>query len=100
MRLPMLTCSWTKCWPNSWLWKRRGPAEAIRAKAAVGRSSAAQGRYGDLVCLFLWHAVAGDRTAVRHSVWHTLWAVRPRDSARPLAPVAQPAAPHLAARLR
>ena len=32
------------------------PADAIRAKAAVGRSSAAQGRHGDLGCLFLWHA--------------------------------------------
>ena len=61
----------------------------------------AQGRHGDLVCLFLWHAVAGDRTAVRHSIRHTLWAVRPLDSAQPLAPVAQPAAPYaLAARLR
>ena len=31
----------------------------------------------DLVCLFLRHAVvAGDRTAVRRSVRHTLWAVR------------------------
>ena len=25
MRLPMLTCSWTKCWPNSRLWQWMAP---------------------------------------------------------------------------
>src|SRR5580692_5658353 len=25
MRLPILTCSWTKCWPNSRLWQRMAP---------------------------------------------------------------------------
>ena len=63
MPLPILTCSWTKCWPNS---RPRVPAAAIGAKAAAGRSGAAQGRHGDLVCLFLWRAVASDRTALRH----------------------------------
>jgi hypothetical protein len=37
-------------------------AAAIGANAAAGRSRLAQGCHGDLVCLFLWHAVAGDRT--------------------------------------
>ena len=35
----------------------------------------------------------GDRTAVRHFLQHALWAVRPLDPARSLAPVARPAAP-------
>ena len=45
------------------------------AKATAGRSGASQGRHGDLVRLFLWHAIAGDRTAVRHfiSTGATLW---------------------------
>jgi hypothetical protein len=38
------------------------PTDAIGAKSAADWSSAAQGGYGDL---FLWHAMAGDRTAVR-----------------------------------
>jgi hypothetical protein len=58
MPSPILTCSWTKFWPSL--------AAAIGAKAAAGRSGAAQGRHGDLVCLFLWRAVASDRTALRH----------------------------------
>jgi len=31
-------------------------ADAIGAKAAARRGVATQGRHGDLVCLFLWHA--------------------------------------------
>jgi hypothetical protein len=49
------------------------------------------------VCLFLRHAVAGH---VRHPLWHALRTVRPLDSARPLASPAQPASPHLTARVR
>ena len=50
-------------------------ADAMGAKATAGRSGASQGRHGDLVRLFLWHAIAGDRTAVRHfiSTGATLW---------------------------
>src|SRR3954447_5557046 len=69
-------------------------------KAASGRSGVAQGRHGDLVRLLLRHAVAGDWTAVRYPLWHALSAVRSVDLARPLAPLARPAAPHLAPRLR
>jgi hypothetical protein len=53
-------------------------ANTARAEAAVDRSGAAQGNHGDLVCLFLRHAVAGDWPAVRHPVRHALHAVRPR----------------------
>jgi transposase len=52
------------------------------------------------VCLFLWHAMAGHRTALRHPLRHALRSIRSLDPARPLAPVAQPAAPRLAARVR
>src|SRR4051794_39933004 len=51
--------------------------------------------HGDLVCLFLRHAVAGDWPAVRHSVRHALHPVRPVDPA--VAPPAQPLDPGLAA---
>jgi hypothetical protein len=61
-------------------------------KPPLAWSGAAQGRDGDLVCLFLWHAMAGDRTAVRNPLPHALWAVCPLDPARPLAPHAGPAA--------
>jgi transposase len=42
--------------------------------------------------LFLRHAVAGHRTALRHPLRHALRTVRPLDPARPVAWAAQPAA--------
>ena len=69
-------------------------------KPPLAGAALAQGRHGDLVCLFLWHAVAGDRSAVRHPLRHALWTVCSLDPARPLASDAGPAAPHLAACLR
>jgi hypothetical protein len=51
------------------------------------------------VC-FWWHAMAGHRTALRHPLRHALRSIRSLDPARPLTPVAQPAAPRLAARVR
>src|SRR5271156_6651811 len=69
------------------------PAAAPGAQAAAGRSDAAQGGDGDLVCLFLRYAVAGHRTALRSLLQHALWIIRPLDPARPLATVAQPARP-------
>ena len=44
--------------------QRRCPATATRAQAAAGWSETAQGGDGDLVCLLLRHAVAGNRTAL------------------------------------
>ena len=72
---------------------RSGPNPPL-AGAALRKAAMA------IWCVCFCGLQSGDRTAVRHSVRHTLWAVRPLDSARPLAPVAQPAAPYLAARLR
>ena len=69
-------------------------------KPPLAGAALAQGRHGDLVCLFLWHAVAGHRTALRNSLRHTIRTIRSLDPARPLAPDAAPAAPHLAACLR
>jgi hypothetical protein len=80
--------------------ERSHPAAAIGAQAAAGRSGAAQGGDGNLVCLFLRYAVAGHRTALRYPLQQHLWTIRSLDPARPLASVARPAAPHLAARLR
>ena len=48
--------------------------------------AALQGHHGDLVCLLLRDAVAGDRPAVRHPLRHAVWAVRALDPAWPLAP--------------
>ena len=48
----------------------------------------------------LRHAVAGDRSALRHPVQHAVHALCPLDPARAMAPAARPAAPHLAAGLR
>src|SRR5277367_2678341 len=64
----------------------RDGARPMRSGPKPPLAGAAQGHHGDLVRLFLWHAVAGDRTAVRHPVRHALWAVCPLDPARPLAP--------------
>src|SRR3954465_5125095 len=61
--------------------------------------AALQGRDGYLVCLFLRHAVAGDRIAMWHPLRHALRTVCSLDPARPLAPVARSAAPRPAARL-
>jgi hypothetical protein len=55
----------------------RRPTDAVGAKTAAGWSGAAQGHHGDLVCLFLWHAVASDRRAMRDPLQHALW-VEPR----------------------
>jgi hypothetical protein len=60
-------------------------AAAIGAQAAAGRSRAAQGGDGDLVCRLLRYAVAGHRTALRHPLQHALRTVRSLDSARLLA---------------
>src|SRR6201999_1529241 len=73
----------------------RPPAAALGAQAAVGRSGAAQGGDGNLVCLLLRHAVAGHRTALRYPLQHALRTVCSLDPARPLATVARSAAPHL-----
>src|SRR3954447_10892881 len=54
-------------------------ANTARPQAAADRSGAAQGDHGDLVCLLLRHAVAGDWPAVRHSVRHAVHPVRPLD---------------------
>jgi hypothetical protein len=78
----------------------RHPATAIGAKAVAHRSNVAQGRDGDLVRLFLRHAVAGHRAAVRHPLRYALRTVCPLDPDRPLAPAARPAPPCLAACLR
>jgi len=59
------------------------PAAAIGVQAAAGRSGAAQGGNGDLVCLLLRYAVAGHRTALRYSLQHPLRTVRPQDPDRP-----------------
>src|SRR4051794_35811054 len=80
--------------------QRRCPATATRAQAAAERSETAQGGDGDLVCLLLRHAVAGDRIALRYPLQHALRTVRALDPARALASAARAATPHLAACLR
>ena len=80
MRLPMLTCSWTKCWSNSRLWQRMAPGRCDPGQSRrwpEQRSARLSWRSGEFV------SVAGDRTAVRHSVRHTLWAARLLDSGLP-----------------
>jgi hypothetical protein len=56
-------------------WKGRHPAAALGAQAATGRSGTAQGDDGDLVCLLLWHSVAGHRTALRYPLQHAVTSV-------------------------
>src|SRR5690349_20093420 len=53
-----------------------------------------------ILCLLLRHAVAGDRSAVRHFVRYALHPVRPLDPAWSVAPPAQPLDLGLAAGLR
>jgi hypothetical protein len=53
--------------------KERHPAAALRAQTGAGRSRAAQGGDGNLVCLFLRYAVAGHRTALRYPLHNTLY---------------------------
>jgi hypothetical protein len=50
---------------------RSGPKPPLAAALRKGD--------GDLVCLFLWHAVAGDRTAMRYPLRHALQTIRPLD---------------------
>src|SRR3954468_19903142 len=68
--------SLTRCWRgHGGEWH---PADPHRAEAAIGRSGAAQGDYGDLVRGVLRHAVACHRSALRHPVQHAVHALCPR----------------------
>ena len=68
-----------------------------RAEAAIGRSGAAQGDYGDLVCRrsAACSGVPSVSSATSRSTRCT--PLCPLDPARAMAPAARPAAPHLAA---
>src|SRR3954464_8948641 len=68
--------SLTRCWRGHG--GRWHPADPHRAEAAIGRSGAAQGDYGDLVRGVLRHAVACHRSALRHRVQHAVHALCPR----------------------
>ncbi len=95
MRSVTWTPSSTRCWRNWQPWRQMAPGGP-----AVDRSGAPQGDHGDLVRLFLRHAMARHWPAVRHSVRHAVHAVRPLDPAWAVAPAAQPLDPGLAAGLR
>ena len=58
----------------------RDRARPMRSGPKPPLAGAAQGRRGHLVCFFLWHAVAGNRAAVRrHTIRRALRAVRALD---------------------
>src|SRR3954463_702614 len=68
MRSPMSMPSSTRCWRGHG--GRRYSVDPFRAEAAADRSGAAQ--HGDLVCLLLRPAVAGDWTAIPFGTLYTL----------------------------
>jgi hypothetical protein len=64
--------------PMGCVWRRpRFRGKSAGGAQGDGGSDAAQGGDGNLVCLLLWHAVAGHRTALRYPFQNALRTVRP-----------------------